>query len=415
MLAAARASEHDGSVSNGHQREKTILWIDPFITHSDPSTRHLLHALPRLQAAGWSVSVWCLRSDAPRDTVRHTFIPAPPLPGSLLMIYFAAVMTLCALWRWIRRMPPPADVVQSTCGMYWGAPVAMVQFVNCVWLRRQLALGFSSAREFLQFWLHVCGAFFERLHWRGPALRVALPVSDSIGEEVRRRTRASVQIETLPNSYDETRFNPAVRGQWRAVMRGELGFADSDVVFAFASLGHHKRKGFWLAVEALAQLRSDPKMRHAKFLVIGGRPETLAALQRKLDKCAPDWREWIVLTGHQTGVEKHLSAADAFLYPSYFEAFCLAEIEAAALGVPLLLTRHHGSEMILEDGVNGLWLEFDASAITETLRHFMAMPPGTFRRSVGRALDRTQYSEHLLGIYERIHRHSAPASAGKIS
>jgi len=39
------------------------------------------------------------------------------------------------------------------------------------------------------------------------------------------------------------------------------------------------------------------------------------------------------------------------------------EIEAAAMGLPLLLTPHHGSEMILKDGVNGLVLPFDAAGI----------------------------------------------------
>jgi len=43
------------------------------------------------------------------------------------------------------------------------------------------------------------------------------------------------------------------------------------------------------------------------------------------------------------------------------------EIEAAAMGLPLLLTPHHGSEMILKDGVNGLVLPFDAAGIAEIL------------------------------------------------
>lgn len=207
-------------------------------------------------------------------------------------------------------------------------------------------------------------------------------------------------VQTLPNSYDETRFNPAVRGHWRTASRGEFRIEDDDVVFAFASLGHYKRKGFWVAVEALVHLRSDPGRGRTKFLVIGGSPVALAALQKQLDEHAPDWKSWIIFTGHQPLLEKPLSAAEAFLYPSYFEAFCFAEIEAAALGIPVLLTRHHGSEMILEDGVNGLWLEFDAAAIADTLRRFVRMQPSPFRRSVGRALKRTQYVERLLAVYD---------------
>ena len=388
-------------VTSPHQRSKSVLWVDAFVSLSDPTMRQLLQALPALEAAGWEIRVWCLRSDLPREKVRHVVFPAPRWLGPLALIYFSIIANLFVLWRWLTRAPRPATIIHATCGTHLGADIISVHFLNGVWMRRQLALGFAHWKEAAQFFLHGIGAIFERMAWRSPALRMVLPVSDSVGEEVRSHTRPAVEVVTLPNSYDALRFNAAVREAERPVFRAKLGFAEGDRVFAFASLGHHKRKGFWLVVEALARLRTDPQMRCAKFLVIGGTTGTLAALQEQLAARAPDWRQWLTFTGHQACVEKYLSAADAFLYPSYFEAFCLAEIEAAALGIPLLLTRHHGSEMILEEGVNGLWLEFDPAAIAATLRRFISMKPGTFRRSVGRALDRTQYSERLLSIYER--------------
>jgi glycosyltransferase involved in cell wall biosynthesis len=380
---------------------KTVLWVDTFITYSDPSTRHLLYALPKLRAAGWKISVWCLRTDIPPDEAAQVILPSPRLFGPFVLIYFSVVVNLYAAWRHIRGKPRPATIVHAICGTYLGAEVASVQFLNCVWLRKQLELGFGNWKEIAGFVLHGCGAFFERLHWWSPALRVVLPVSDSVGEEVRRRTRTGVVVETLPNSYDERRFHAGVRTEKRAAFREKLGYAAGDIVFIFVSLGHHRRKGFWLAVEALAHLRRDPAMKRAKFLVVGGRAPTLAALQTTMENVAPDWEEWVHFAGQQPEVENFLAAADAFLFPSYFEAFCLAEIEAAAMGLPLLLTRHHGSEMILEEGVNGLYLDFDPAAMAETLRRFIAAGPDAFRRSTGRALTRDQYAEKLLAIYER--------------
>ncbi len=390
--------------------EKTVLWIDANFAYGDPTTRHLLHALPRLQAAGWQVKIWCLRSEAPRDTVEHVFMPFSPSLGPLNYLWFSLAANLHGAWRWVTGKPRPAKIIHATCSTYLGSDIATVQFLNCVWLRKQLQLGFSSIKEFVLFWLHGVAAVMERLHWWSPALRLVLPASDSVGDEVRRRARRSAVIETLPNSYDETRFNPAIREERRIPVREKLGFQPGDAVFIFTSLGHYKRKGFWLALGALTKLRADPATSHVKFLIVGGKPSTLAALQVQVASIAPDWKQWITFTGQQTDVESYLAAADAFLFPSYFEAFSLAEIEAAAMGVPLLLTRHHGSEMILEEGVNGLWLEYDADAIAETIRGFLRMGPSAFSRSIGKALTRDQYAERLLAIYERMFAESGPSA-----
>jgi glycosyltransferase involved in cell wall biosynthesis len=107
-----------------------------------------------------------------------------------------------------------------------------------------------------------------------------------------------------------------------------------------------------------------------------------------------------------------LSAIDAFLFPSYFEAFCLAEIEAAALSLPLLLTPHFGSEMILKPGENGLSVSFSPDELAEQLWAFLrgstklgpiethSHRPQDFRPSVGKALNRKQFAERLLQILE---------------
>lgn len=381
---------------------KSVLWVEACVEYRDPTARQLLVALPRLRAEGWTIKIWCLRSEAPREGIEHTFLPAPNLPGPLVLIYFAIAANLYGLARWLTRRPRPATIVHSSCGLFFGANLASIHFLNCVWMRKQMELGFRSWKEVVSFLLHGVGAILERMHWNWPGLELALPVSDSIRDEVRRRAPARVELETLPNGYDETRFNPAVRSARRDGAREELGFTTGEVVFAFVSLGHHERKGFWLAVEAFALLRTDPAMAHLRFLVVGGKPETLAALRTQLVQRAPGWEGWLVFTGQQPEVEKYLAASDAFLYPSYFEAFCLAEIEAAAMGLPLLLTRHHGSEMILQEGVNGLWLEWNAAAIAAQIRRFVAMGPGAFRYSTGAALTRAQYADRLLKIYERL-------------
>jgi hypothetical protein len=46
-------------------------------------------------------------------------------------------------------------------------------------------------------------------------------------------------------------------------------------------------------------------------------------------------------------------AADFFIFPSHYEAFSLATLEAAASGLPILTTRINGTEELVRPGVNG--------------------------------------------------------------
>ena len=106
----------------------------------------------------------------------------------------------------------------------------------------------------------------------------------------------------------------------------------------------------------------------------------------------------------QPDVEKYYAASDTFLFPSYFEAFCLAEIEAAACGLPLLLTPHHGSEMILRDGKNGRLLSFDPSVMGEQIAEFIQDGLPNSEPGAGRGLTRAEYADTLLAAYESIRR-----------
>lgn len=364
--------------------------------------RHLLHALPRLRAEGWEIKAWCLRSDASRDEVEHTFFPSARWLGPFELLYFTLIVNLYGFWRWLCRKPRPATIIHATCGTYLGADLTSVHFLSCVWARTQLRIGFSGLRDVARFPLVLLGVCAERLQWWSPALRVALAVSDSVAAEVRTRTRAKVKVETLPNSYDETRFNLAVRIVHREAMRAKLGYGLADRVFCFVSTGHYRRKGFWLAVEALVGVRKTAIGKNVRLLVVGGSEKTLASLRMKLSALADDWSDWILFSGMQTEVEKFYAASDVFIFPSYFEAFCLAEIEAAACGLPLLLTPHHGSEMILHDGVNGLLLSYDPKFMSAQIEGFLANGLPAFQPDVGRGLTKSEYTAALMAVYERM-------------
>ena len=388
------------------EEERSVLWVEEDLSLESPSTKHLVIAVPHLIAAGWHLRAWCLHVGPgldPRVAVRR-FPALSRRLGFLTPYWFWLLANAHGLGRRLLDGRPPARVVQTVGGAYLGADLAAIHFVNHVWLRRQLELGLTGWRSLLGWLWTLPAVLKDELQFRNPRCRLFLPVSDSIAGEVRRRCRRAAGVRVLPNSYDETRFSPEVRARWRAETRSRLGFDATEPVFCCASQGQSRRTGFGLAVEALDRLRrggTPPAACRARFLVVGGHPPTLARLQTELDaRHFPSWREWITFVGRQTEVERYLAAADAFLFPSYFEAFCLAEIEAGALGLPLLLTPHPGTEMILRPGENGLLLSYDPTELANQLAGFLSdgLPP--FAASPGRGLDRATYGAELAAIYE---------------
>jgi glycosyltransferase involved in cell wall biosynthesis len=372
-----------------------LLIIDPNISLSSPSMNGVVRALPALRRAGFQIEAWCWDCD---EGIGVDRIVRLPRIGAVRVLYghaFGAWARLRSWWHFRVRKQPRPDVIYTVAWYLPRCDVCHVHFSPWDWERRQRQLGVRSLRDRLERASNRAGLrTADRFLRRTTAQRV-LCVSDAVADDIRTVWPAAAnRLHVLPNSYDPARFNPGVREQWRSAMRTGLGFAAADKVFIFVSTGHYRRKGFFLAAESVALLRK----RHpeAKLLVVGGTRERLRALQAELETVVSDWRGFITFTGTVTDPEKYFAAADALLFPSYSEAFALVEVEADACGLPLFLTRHHGSEMILEDGVNGRFVEFAPEQIESVLAKFVTGAWKPRRSTLNRALDARTYSEKLV-------------------
>lgn len=363
-----------------------LLIIDPNVSLSSPSMRGVVLALPFLVKQGWSIEVWCWWCDEglPLDRVVRL-----PRFGNV------PVLGLHAFGWWARRrhrlQGSTADVVFTMSPYEPNCDVCLVQFSPFDWEMRQRVLGIHSWRDVYERAVNALGLVVARRFFRHTTARRVLSVSEAVANDLRQENPA-LDIRILPNSYDPQRFHPQVRAQFRDEMRRQLGYDESHRVFVFASAGHYRRKGFFLAVEALQHLRTThPEVR---FLVVGGSPSRLKALQAELG--TP--HDWITCTGMVSDVERYFAAADAFLFPSYSEAFALVEVEAAACGLPLFLTPHHGSEMILEDQVNGRQIPFDAQQIATVLAEFLEGRWQPRNASLKHAIGSDTYAKRLADI-----------------
>ncbi|MBL7775752.1 MAG: glycosyltransferase family 4 protein, partial [Saprospiraceae bacterium] len=109
-----------------------------------------------------------------------------------------------------------------------------------------------------------------------------------------------------------------------------------------------------------------------------------------------------------------LSGFDAFIHPSCHdaagdhEATPVVTLEAQALGLPVLATRHFDLPDQVRHGQSG-WLveENDAGALAQAIRQFYAMPTADFsnmRRAARRCVEENFTVEHSAAALENIYR-----------
>lgn len=372
-----------------------LLIIDPDITTASPAMKGVLRSLPEIRDAGFEIEVWCWRCDEGIHLDRVVKLPSfgARWLGPLQAVVFSMLVSLRGFVAFHVLGRPRPDVIYTVVPYLADCDIAHAHFSPWDWELRMRQLGSRTLEEWLERAANLIIRWWtERFLRRTRAARLLVP-SDAVAADFNEHT-SQLEIAVLPNSYDPSRFNLDVRDCWRHCKREKLGFADTDRVFIFVSTGHYRRKGFFLAVAAMQKLRRQHP--EAKMLVVGGKPPTLEQLKRRLDHEHPDWESWLQFTGNVAEPEKYFAAADAFLFPSYSEAFALVEVEAAACGLPLFLTRHHGSEMVLEEGVNGRFIEFDAEAIAEMLAEFIRGDWRPQSVSLKRALDRSAYAKALV-------------------
>jgi glycosyltransferase involved in cell wall biosynthesis len=70
------------------------------------------------------------------------------------------------------------------------------------------------------------------------------------------------------------------------------------------------------------------------------------------------------------------------------------------MGLPLLVTRHPGTEMIVRPGKNGLFLEADPRDIADKMQRFAAKEFVFEVPETGEALTREKFAQRVASIYE---------------
>jgi UDP-glucose:(heptosyl)LPS alpha-1,3-glucosyltransferase len=147
------------------------------------------------------------------------------------------------------------------------------------------------------------------------------------------------RVHHIPNGVDPVRFRPQLRDEFRHTMRAKYGVDDKTPVVLLIGSGY-RRKGVSEAIKAVAASRSKP------HLWIVGRDSRPAKFMAEAEQNGISDRFRIF--GPQPDPRPWYGAADILALPSWYEPFGTVVLEAAASGLPSVVSRSCGSREVIE-------------------------------------------------------------------
>ncbi len=190
----------------------------------------------------------------------------------------------------------------------------------------------------------------------------AIAISHKLKGELARYYKRTERVTVIHHGVDTVTFSPETRDALRLTVRRELGIDDDRFLAVFVG---DLRKGATNALETIARVpdanlallsRSDitPYVAHATHLGISDRAIFCPASEQ---------------------VERFYAAADAFLFPSPYDAFGMVVSEAMAMGLPVITSRQAGASELITHGVSGFIHDAgDTTAMAHALGRLSADP-----------------------------------------
>ena len=234
----------------------------------------------------------------------------------------------------------------------------------------------------------------ERWCYRPKRTRHLVAVSRGVAEELDHwLPEAPRPIGVIPNGVDRDDYDRD-RGA-RARIRSELTLGEGDLVALFVG-GDWERKGLRYAIEALS--RADDW----RLIVVGH--GDIPRHRSVADEIAPGR---VIFVGEQRNTTPYYAAADAFVFPTAYEAFPVSLLEAASSALPLLVTPVSGAEDLVVDGHNGWFIDRDAEAIARRLRQLgedrdLMRTMGGAAREATAELTWQRVAESYAALYSRM-------------
>lgn len=232
--------------------------------------------------------------------------------------------------------------VCPTGGVHW------VQSVHRSWLNRSKELrGRYSLGRLKQVLnpLHPMLLKLEEIHFRQRRFQRLIATTEDVRSDLHQLYEVPLdQIEVIPNGFSPVEFNPERRQRERDPMRRQLGLHPEHIALLFVA-NELERKGYRTILAAMRELQNK-NLR----LIVAGRPSKTLVMQlaEEFGVAAQ-----VIAHGPSSDVGLLHAAADLFVLPTQYEAFCLAILESLGSGLPVITSRVPGAHDAIQVGRNG--------------------------------------------------------------
>lgn len=316
--------------------------------------RQATEVLSGLVADGHQVTV-VARSCVDVHGVRFVRVHTPARPFSL-------AFPLWILWASFVVARLPADIVHLNGAIVLNrADIVTIHFCHHAYqavtpLRERTAS--SVAARLNAAVVGALARWMEKWTLRPARTGRVIAISAGVGREVEHWFPKLAEPRVIRYGVDSDRFRPSVADRMR--VRRELELPNDALLAVFVG-GDWQRKGLRHVIEGVAD-------RPAWHLAVGGTGDRsgYASIARKR---GVEDRVHFLGRVEPAGL---YAAGDAFVFPTAYETFSLVTHEAAAAGLPLLVTSVSGPDELIEPGVNGWFVERRASVIAERLAELEA-------------------------------------------
>lgn len=227
--------------------------------------------------------------------------------------------------------------------------------------------------------------------------------SFSLNEGLYSRDKCSVVGSGSACGVNLDRYIMPNKPAWRKEVRKELGISEDARVFGYC--GRITRdKGLNELFAAFKKVTTEENRNRDTYLMIIGSDDHSETINPELFAWAKS-SPYVKFTGYTTNVPKYYSALDVFISLSYREGFGLVVIEAAAMGVPGIVSDALGQRDTIEHMKTGYLVRtHSVGDVVEAMNFFIAHPEKAEEMGVtARKVVEEQYEQKEL--FRRLAEH----------
>lgn len=225
----------------------------------------------------------------------------------------------------------------------------------------------------------------------------------AIAHGIYKAEKASVIWHGSACGVNLDRYIMANKLGWRNEVRQELGISEDARVFGYC--GRITRdKGLNELFAAFKKVVEDKKRKKDTYLLIIGRDDNAESINAELMAWAKS-SPYVKFTGYTNNVPKYYSALDVFTSLSYREGFGLVVIEAAAMGVPGIVSDALGQRDTIEHKKTGYLVRtHSVDDVVEAMNYYIDNPEKAVEMGINaRKVVEEQYEQKEL--FRRLAEH----------